>query len=67
MLAGKGMDPVAAGRAATNLLGKTVSGQATVIAFDTAFFTVVLLFVVAAPILVGIKIGLARYVKAHAR
>ena len=65
MLAGRGMDPVAAGRAATSLLGKTVSGQATVIAFDTAFFSVVLLFVVAAPILVGIKIGLARYAKAH--
>ncbi|MCP2020568.1 UNVERIFIED_ORG: DHA2 family multidrug resistance protein [Pseudomonas reinekei] len=65
MLAGKGMDPVAAGRAATGLLGKAVSGQATVIAFDTAFFAVALLFVFAAPILVGIKIGLARYAKAH--
>jgi len=65
MLAGKGMDPAAAGRAATSLLGKAVSGQATVIAFDTAFFAVALLFVFAAPILVGIKIGLARYAKAH--
>lgn len=65
MLAGKGMDPVAAGRAATSLLGKAVSGQATVIAFDTAFFAVALLFVFAAPILVGIKIGLARYAKTH--
>ncbi|WP_458374318.1 DHA2 family efflux MFS transporter permease subunit [Pseudomonas laurylsulfatiphila] len=65
MLAGKGMDPVTAGRAATSLLGKAVSGQATVIAFDTAFFAVALLFVFAAPMLVGIKIGLARYAKAH--
>jgi len=65
MLAGKGMDPLTAGRAATSLLGKAVSGQATVIAFDTAFFAVALLFVFAAPILVGIKIGLARYAKAH--
>ena len=65
MLAGKGMDPVAAGRTATSLLGKAVSGQATVIAFDTAFFAVALLFVFAAPILVGIKIGLARYAKAQ--
>ena len=65
MLAGKGMDPVAAGRAATGLLGKAVSGQATVIAFDTAFFAVALLFVFAAPLLVGIKIGLARYAKAQ--
>jgi DHA2 family multidrug resistance protein len=65
MLAGKGMDQVAAGRAATSLLGKAVTGQATVIAFDTAFFAVALLFVVAAPILVGIKIGLARSEKVH--
>ncbi|MGZ9739521.1 DHA2 family efflux MFS transporter permease subunit [Pseudomonas sp. GNP012] len=65
MLAGKGMDPLAAGGAATSLLGKAVSGQATVIAFDTAFFAVALLFVFAAPMLVGIKIGLARYAKAQ--
>lgn len=65
MLVGKGMDQVAAGRAATSLLGKAVSGQATVIAFDTAFFAVALLFVFAAPILVAIKIGLSRYAKAH--
>ena len=65
LLAGKGMDQLAAARAATSLLGKAVSGQATVIAFDTAFFSVALLFVVAAPLLVGIKIGLGRYAKAH--
>ncbi|MNH20312.1 hypothetical protein D3C79_800740 [compost metagenome] len=59
------MDQVAAGRAATSLLGKAVSGQATVIAFDTAFFAVALLFVFAAPILVGIKIGLSRSAKVH--
>ncbi|WCM49188.1 DHA2 family efflux MFS transporter permease subunit [Pseudomonas sp. WJP1] len=61
MLAGKGMDQLAAARGATSLLGKAVSGQATVIAFDSAFFTVALLFVVAAPMLVGIKIALGRY------
>lgn len=65
MLAGKGMDQVAAGRAATSLLGKALSGQATVIAFDTAFFAVALLFVFAAPILVAIKIGLSRSAKVH--
>lgn len=59
----KGMDPAAAGRAATSLLGKSVLGQATVIAFDTAFYAVALLFVVAAPLLVGIKIALARHGK----
>ncbi len=66
MLVGKGMDQATAGRAATSLLGKAVSGQATVIAFDTAFYAVALLFVVAAPLLVGIKIGLARQAKARA-
>ncbi|ROM94607.1 DHA2 family efflux MFS transporter permease subunit [Pseudomonas brassicacearum] len=66
MLVGKGMDQAAADRAATSLLGKVVSGQATVIAFDTAFYAVALLFVVAAPMLVGIKIGLARHAKARA-
>ena len=57
MLAAKGMDAVAAGRAATSLLGRAVTGQSTVIAFDTAFNAVALLFVVAAPVLVAIKIG----------
>ncbi|PWK41442.1 hypothetical protein C7534_107153 [Pseudomonas sp. OV226] len=66
MLAGKGVDQVAAGRAATRLLGKVVSGQATVIAFDTAFYAVAMLFVVAAPVLVGIKIGLSKYAKVRA-
>ncbi|WP_192356255.1 DHA2 family efflux MFS transporter permease subunit [Mesorhizobium mediterraneum] len=63
MLAAKGMDPVAAGRASTSLLGRAVAGQSTVIAFDTAFNAVALLFVVAAPVLVTIKIGLARYMR----
>jgi DHA2 family multidrug resistance protein len=34
-----------------------------VIAFDTAFNAVALLFVVAAPVLVAIKIGLSRYMR----
>ncbi|MHC8366436.1 MFS transporter [Pseudomonas sp. ZT5P21] len=63
MLSAKGMDAVAAGRAATSLLGRVVAGQSTVIAFDTAFMAVALLFAIAAPLLVGIKIGLARYAK----
>jgi MFS transporter, DHA2 family, multidrug resistance protein len=37
-----------------------------VIAFDTAFNAVALLFVIAAPLLVIIKIGLARYAKMRA-
>lgn len=65
MLAAKGMDAAAAGRAATGLLGRAVTGQSTVIAFDTAFIAVALLFVVAAPVLVTIKIAFARYAKIH--
>ena len=59
LLASKRMDAMAAGRAATGLLGRTVTGQSTVIAFDTAFAAVALLFVVAAPVLVTIKVGFA--------
>ncbi|MBR1215416.1 MFS transporter [Bradyrhizobium sp. JYMT SZCCT0180] len=66
MLAARGMDAVAASRAATSLLGRAVTGQSTVIAFDTAFNAVALLFVIAAPVLVSIKIGFHRYAKAHA-
>lgn len=66
MLVARGMDGVAAGRAAMGLLGRAVIGQSTVIAFDTAFVSVALLFVVAAPVLVVIKIGFSRYAKQHA-
>ena len=66
MLAARGMDAAAASRAATGLLDRVVIGQSTVIAFDTAFNAVALLFVVAAPVLVAIKIGLHRYAKMHA-
>lgn len=66
MLAGRGMEAAAAARAATSLLGRAVTQQSTVIAFDTAFYAVALLFVVAAPVLVTVKISLAKYAKARA-
>jgi MFS transporter, DHA2 family, multidrug resistance protein len=66
MLVAKGMDAAAASRAAMSLLGRVVAGQSTVIAFDTAFNAVAILFLIAAPLLVTIKIGLARYAKAQA-
>jgi DHA2 family multidrug resistance protein len=66
MLAARGMDAVVASRAAMSLLGRAVTGQSTVIAFDTAFIAVALLFVIAAPVLVTIKIGFARYAKMRA-
>ncbi|MEI3855689.1 MULTISPECIES: MFS transporter [unclassified Ensifer] len=65
MLAARGMDAVPASRAAIALLGRAVTGQSVVIAFDTAFNAVALLFVVAAPILVAIKVGFARRAKAR--
>lgn len=66
MLAAKGMDAESASRAAASLLRRALSGQATVIAFDTAFMSIALLFVVAAPMLVSIKILLSRHAKARA-
>ena len=66
MLAAKGMDTLAANRAATSLLGRAITGQSTVIAFDTAFNAVALLFIFAAPVLVTVKIGLHRYTKIRA-
>ncbi len=56
----RGMDAAAAARAATSLHGLSVTGQWTVIAFDTAFMAVALLFLIAAPVLVGINIALAK-------
>ncbi|AWM85514.1 DHA2 family efflux MFS transporter permease subunit [Microvirga sp. 17 mud 1-3] len=66
MLLAKGTDASAASRAALSLLGRAIAGQSTVIAFDTAFNAVALLFIVAAPVLVTVKIGLGRYAKSQA-
>jgi len=66
LLSHKGVDAAAAGRASMQLLHRAVNGEAVVIAFDTAFLAVALLFVIAAPLLVAIKIGLARHGKAQA-
>jgi len=60
MLAAQGLDSAAASRAAAGLLYKAVAGQAAVIAFDSAFNAIALLFVVAAPVLIAIKLGIAR-------
>ena len=65
MLAARGMDAMA-GRVATSLLDRAVIGQSTVIAFDTAFNAVALLFIIAAPVLLTIKIGLSRHSKLRA-
>lgn len=60
LLVERGMEAGAAARAATSMLGRSVAGQATVIAFDSAFNVVALVFVVAAPLLVALKLVLAR-------
>jgi DHA2 family multidrug resistance protein len=59
LLVGRGMEAESAGRAAVALLAGAVMGQSTVIAFDTAFNAVALLFVVAAPLLIAVKVGLS--------
>jgi DHA2 family multidrug resistance protein len=59
-LAAKGLDSDAASRAALTLMSRAASQQATVIAFDTAFNALALLFVVAAPLLIAVKIILGR-------
>ncbi|WHS30034.1 hypothetical protein QLQ09_00090 [Brucella sp. NM4] len=54
----RGMTTVGAGQASMVFLEKTVANQSTVIAFNTAFLTIALLFVVAVPILIGVKMVL---------
>lgn len=66
MLTNRGMDALAAGRAALGLLGRSVNEQAAVLAFDSAFLAVAMLFVVAAPMLVVIKGVLARRARRRA-
>jgi DHA2 family multidrug resistance protein len=60
LLISKGMDAAAAGKAAASFLGRAVVGQSTVIAFDTAFNAIALLFVAAAPVVIAVKVALAR-------
>jgi DHA2 family multidrug resistance protein len=60
------MDTLEAGRAAMSLMGRSVIGQSTVIAFDTAFNAVALLFVIAAPVMIIVKVGLTRFAKSRA-
>ncbi|MCG6205804.1 MFS transporter [Rhodopseudomonas sp. HC1] len=66
LLAARGMETAAASRAAVGLLNRAVATQATVIAFDTAFVSVALLFVVAAPLLIMVKITLTVAAKLRA-
>jgi MFS transporter, DHA2 family, multidrug resistance protein len=60
LLIARGLDAGAAAKTAVGILGGVVRGEATVLAFDSAFNLVALLFVVAAPVLIAVKIILAR-------
>lgn len=63
LLVGRGMEAGMAMKAATSMLGRAVTDQATIIAFNTAFIMLASLFLVAAPILVTSKIALVRVAK----
>lgn len=60
LLVARGLEAGTAAKAATAMLGRAVGGQAAVLAFDTAFNLIALLFVVAAPVVIAVKIALAR-------
>lgn len=58
-LAARGMEVSAASKAAVQMLGAKVTGEASIIAHDTAFLAMALFFFAAAPILIGAKIIIA--------
>jgi DHA2 family multidrug resistance protein len=60
MLMARGMDPGLAAVAARTMLARTIGGQGGVIAFNGAFAAVALLFVAAVPVIVAVKVVLAR-------
>lgn len=55
-----GMEPAAAARAAVLMLGREVTRQASILAFDTAFLAIALFFIAAAPVLIAVKAILSR-------
>jgi len=63
LVAAKGIEAGLTARAALSLLARQVTTQAAVIAFETAFLAIVLVFVVAAPLLVLFKILLGKIAK----
>ncbi|UVF18992.1 MFS transporter [Microvirga terrae] len=58
-LMARGLDAAPAANAARALLNRALGQQASIIAFDTAFATLALMFIAAVPILVCVKIGLS--------
>jgi len=62
-LTARGMEAGEAAQAAIQMLGQAIAKQATVIAFDTAFLTIALFFLAAAPVLVTAKIVISKLLK----
>src|SRR3546814_7159302 len=60
LLVSRGVEASAAAKTATAMVGRAVGGQGAVIAFDTAFNLVALLFVFGAPMIIAFKIFLAK-------
>jgi DHA2 family multidrug resistance protein len=60
VLSSHGMEAGLANKTAVSLIGKQLMLQSTTIAFDTAFFTITLFFLAAAPCLIVWKIVLGR-------
>lgn len=60
LLTSRGLDPESAATAALSVIRHAVQTQVAVLSFDEAFLLVALLFIVAAPVLIGLKLLLAR-------
>ncbi|WP_246669623.1 DHA2 family efflux MFS transporter permease subunit [Agrobacterium sp. B1(2019)] len=63
----RGLDASAAAEAAVQTLGREVTRQASIVAFDTAFLAVALFFVVAAPVLITSKIVIGKVLNPGSR
>ena len=60
LFSGRGIEPGPAAAAARAALARSLARQGSVIAFDTAFAAVALLFVAAVPVIIAIKFTLTR-------
>jgi DHA2 family multidrug resistance protein len=63
LVSAKGVEAGSVTKTALSLLARQVTTQAAVISFETAFLTIALLFVAAAPVLIIYKVALGRLAK----
>lgn len=61
----QGLDAVSASKASAVLLGKTVAAQASAVAYNSAFLSVALFFLIAAPTLVLSKVLIGKAIAKH--